>query len=726
MKNIFRIFKNDVSRIRSNVIAMIVIMGITVIPTLYAWFNIAASWDPYGNTGNLKIAVASLDEGYDSELINVNLNLGDQILDTLKENDNFNWVFTEADDASSGVKSGKYFAALVIPEDFSRNLMSIFSKDVVHPTITYYENEKSNAIAPIVTTKGANAVQQQVNETFLDTISKTALEALQLVNTASKEAGDESIIDNLASSLSQISTNLGNAADTVQSFSDMTQAGALMLDTTTEFLQQSGSGTKNSIAAIDKAGDGIDSLNSALSGTTSTISDALAQNAEFYTAVSDAVGKALNSYTDDAAASAKALYTVSDRVQRIIDKYTEIENSLTAIGDEFPDLTILNSAIKDINNLIDTAIDRQTAIKNKIEDAASKVTDATADASTLKKEIDDLISQTTSSVSAVKNTYEKNVKSNLDDLADSLTNTGDSVSSLLTQLNSSVKDISKVTDSASSDLTDVQNVLDDSVKLLNEASDKLSTVSKRITEEGSLDALTDLLQESPEDMAAFIASPVKLHENQIYPIENYGSAMAPFYSTLAIWVGAVVMAAMLKVNVSESTKEKLFHPMEHQLYLGRMILLICIGILQSALICLGDLYFLGIQCEHPFLFVVTGCFSSLVYVNIIYALTVSFGDIGKAVAVVLMVMQVAGSGGTFPIECAPKFFQAVYPMLPFVHSMNAMRECIAGFYDNYYMVEMGKMALYLVPSLLLGLLLRKPIIKLNNAFIEKLESTKLI
>ena len=120
--------------------------------------------------------------------------------------------------------------------------------------------------------------------------------------------------------------------------------------------------------------------------------------------------------------------------------------------------------------------------------------------------------------------------------------------------------------------------------------------------------------------------------------------------------------------------------MEHQLYLGRMILLICIGILQSALICLGDLYFLGIQCEHPFLFVVTGCFSSLVYVNIIYALTVSFGDIGKAVAVVLMVMQVAGSGGTFPIECAPKFFQAVYPMLPFVHSMNAMRECIAVFF----------------------------------------------
>ena len=96
---------------------MIVIMGILVIPTLYAWFNIAASWDPYGSTDGLKIAVASEDAGYTSELINVDLNLGDDVIKALKENDNFNWVFTDADDAADGVKSGKYYASLVIPED---------------------------------------------------------------------------------------------------------------------------------------------------------------------------------------------------------------------------------------------------------------------------------------------------------------------------------------------------------------------------------------------------------------------------------------------------------------------------------------------------------------------------------------------------------------------------------------------------------------------------------
>lgn len=234
------------------------------------------------------------------------------------------------------------------------------------------------------------------------------------------------------------------------------------------------------------------------------------------------------------------------------------------------------------------------------------------------------------------------------------------------------------------------------------------------------------MSESPETISSFLASPVKLKEIKLYGIENYGSAVAPFYSTLAIWVGGVIMAAMLKTAVSQTTMDKLKNPKQRHLYLGRMVLFLLLGLFQSGLICLGDLYFLGIQCKHPLLFLLAGWFTSMVYVNIIYALSVSFGDIGKAICVVLMVMQVAGSGGTFPIQVAPEFFQKVYPLLPFTHSMNAMRECIAGFYGNNYWQEMGMLALFLIPSLLLGLLLRKPVIQLNNAFMEKLESTHVI
>ena len=713
-------------KIHKNVIAMIVIMGITVIPTLYAWFNISASWDPYGNTGELKLAVASDDEGYTGELIAVKINMGDQILSSLHKNKQFNWVFTDSKTAQKGVKSGKYYAAIVIPKDFSQKMMSVFSSNTEHPDLTYYQNEKENAIAPIITGKGATAVQKQINETFIETIAQTALDAFQIVSSAAQEAGDDSMVDHLIDNLNQMGTDLGSAAGTVQSLSDMTDSAITMLNTTTEFLQESGSGTKSSVSSLENSD--LSSLTSLVSGTTKTISDALTQNASFYTAVSDAVDKALDSYNSDAQAASNALTSVSSRVQTVIDEYTKLSDALTAIANEHPELTILNDAVTSINQKIQLAIDRQTAIRDKINAAAEALPAATANASELKSELDTLIAQATSSVTEVKTTYENNVKGNLDSLSANLDSTTGSISSMLGDLDKSIQNIAGVTGSASDGLTGLQKTLSNSAELLNEASGKLTSLAATLSSEDSKDlsAVTNLLSEDPETIASFLSSPVKLDEKKIYPIENYGSAMAPFYSTLAIWVGAVVMAAMLKVTVADSTKKKLFHPKEHQLYIGRILLLIIIGFMQSVLICLGDLFFLGIQCKHPVMFVLTGMFTSFVYVNLIYALTVSFGDIGKAIAVVLMVMQVAGSGGTFPIQCAPKFFQVVYPLLPFTHSMNAMRECIAGFYRTTYATELGKLAIFLVPSLLLGLLLRKPIIKMNDAFMEKLESTHLI
>ena len=153
MKNIWKIFQRDLQQIQKNVIAMIVIIGITVVPCLYAWFNIAASWDPYENTGNLKVAVASVDEGYEGGIIPVQLTLGDQVLSALRENTQLEWVFTTKSKAMKGVKSGKYYAAIVIPDDFSNSLLSVLSGEIKDPKLDYYINEKKNAIAPKITDK---------------------------------------------------------------------------------------------------------------------------------------------------------------------------------------------------------------------------------------------------------------------------------------------------------------------------------------------------------------------------------------------------------------------------------------------------------------------------------------------------------------------------------------------------------------------------------------------
>ena len=725
MKNIIRIARNDIHNIRKNVIALIVIFGITIVPSLYAWFNIAASWDPYKNTGNLKVAVASLDKGYDGELLPVRLNLGNDIISSLRENTQLHWIFTDAKDASNGVRSGKYYASVVISETFSKDMMSLFSSETTHPTITYCINEKENAIAPKVTEKGADAIRQEINETFTETISKTALDAFRFVADVSAEKGDASLAENLSASLAEISADLDSASGTVQAFSDMTDAASLMLDTTSVIFSHTGDGTKTSLGALTDAGNGIASLSSALSGTTDAVSQALSDGETYYSSVSSTIQTALDAYSTDADAAFTSLNAVSNRIQTVIDGYTSLADSLTAIKNANPNLSLV---IDPILKQISTAVEHQTNLKAELDNAGIKITGAVQNADSLKTEIDGLIKESLTSTSEVKDSYEATVKNQLENLAGSLGSTGSSVSALLTQLNEGASDLTDITNSASDDLALIHTSLSDSSTLLSNVSEQLSSASEALLNPNrdGLSVLTDLLAQKPEAIAAFLASPVSLSEHPVYPIENYGSAMAPFYSTLAMWVGGVVLAAMLKVNVSGKALTGVFNPKPHETYIGRSLLFIAIGLLQSSLICLGDLFYLNIQCQHPVYFLFAGCFTSIVYVIIIYALTVSFGDIGKAVCVVLLVMQVAGSGGTFPIEVAPDFFQKVYPLLPFTHSMNAMRECIAGFYSTVYWKELGTLALFLIPALLLGLLLRKPVIRLNDAFTEKLESTKLI
>ena len=263
------------------------------------------------------------------------------------------------------------------------------------------------------------------------------------------------------------------------------------------------------------------------------------------------------------------------------------------------------------------------------------------------------------------------------------------------------------------------------------SANKIKKITDKLTEakdNGDYADLEHMIYDNKSGVSAFLSAPVELNTKKIYPIDNYGSSMAPFYSTLSIWIGGIVLVAMLKVTVSEESIKKmgLKNVKIHEIYLGRWIIFLILGLLQSTLIALGDLYYLGIQCAHTFLFLFGCWFSSIVYVTISYTLTVSFGDIGKAGSVVLLVMQVAGTGGTFPIECAPKFFRAVYPLLPFTHSMAALRESVGGCYGNDYWIDLAKLGIFLVIALFMGLVLRKPIIRMNEAFTEQLEETKII
>lgn len=726
MKNVWKIFQRDMMRVRNNVIALVVIIGISVVPCLYAWFNIAASWDPYSNTGNLKVAVASADEGYEGSLIPIEINIGDKVLSALRENTQMEWVFTTEEKATSGVKSGKYYAAIVIPKDFSNKMMSVFSEKVEKPEITYYSNAKENAIAPKVTDKGAGAVQRQVNEVFIETVSDTTLTVLQAVSNMTQASGAETIVDNLNTNLNQIAGDLTASAGLLESFSDMTGSAQKLLSSTTEFLQTVQQQTKESRQTFQETSKTFSGLDDSMDAAADSVGTALKSAENVYDQMDQVISGAFSDESADAQQIASTLDTLAGQVGNVVTAYTSVRDSVAAVADKYPETSPLVDAIV---VRMDTSIQQQKNLQSKLQDSAKGLRDATTDLGTARSELKDLAAKNRENMSGVSASYKSSVQKALNQLSASLTSSKQEISSLLSQLDQSANGIYKLTDTADSDLSEIQKVLGDSGELLAEASDRIADTTAKLDEmetSGDFSELEALISGDKSAISTFLAAPVSLDTHKIYEIANYGSSMAPFYSVLSIWIGGIVLVAMLKVNVSENCTKGLKNVKLHQIYFGRFITFMIVGLFQSTLIALGDLLYLGIQCEHPFLFLLGCWFSSLVFVNIIYTLTVSLGDIGKAVSVILLVVQVAGTGGTFPIEVAPSFFRAVYPLLPFTHSMAALRETVGGMYGMNYWIDLGKLAIFLGISLIVGLVLRKPIIKANDAFTEKLEETKLM
>lgn len=732
MKNILQIFLRDIRKIKNNTIALIIMVGILVVPTLYAWFNIGGSWDPYENTSDIQIAVASDDAGYKGELLAIDINLGDRILTYFHENDSMDWVFTDSEEAIEGAKSGKYYAAIVVPESFSEDMMTLFSvnKELKNPALEYYTNGKKNAIASIVTEKKADAVKGEVSEKFVKAISKAALEAMQTVVNVADEADQSDLVDNLIDNLNDISADLVAAGGTVEAFESMASATQTMLSTTSTFLKDTQNRSDGDLDSLGEIEGSINNVKDAMDGTTDQLNDALKSSAALYQQMATAVQQGIQAAaaSDDMTALKNTVSELNSQLDASITSYSDSVTQLTAAANSLTAAMGTDAGLNDVAKDLNNTIILMKSIKSAIAQVSASVGTMTTDAATAQKELDELVAKLAANGSSIQKDYEDNVKKDLEDLASSVSTADSKVSSLLDSMDEGLDGIYSLSDSTGSDLSKLQSTLRTSKTLLEKGATDLTDLATRLQNEkdrDSLDTIDSLLDEDLDVVGTFISTPVELTTEHVYEVENYGSAMAPFYTTLAIWVGGVVMAAMLKAGVKEKELIGLTNVKNYQKYLGRYLLFLILGLLQATLICLGDLYFLGIQCKSSLLFLLAGWVTSLVYVNLIYTLCISFGDIGKAVSVVLMVLQVAGTGGNFPIELAPAFFQKLYHALPFVYSMNAMRECVAGFYGNYYWNQLGILLLYLIPSLILGLLLRMPIIRLNEHFEEKLESTKL-
>lgn len=720
MKKSFQIFKRDIGRLSKNIVALIVVIGVCIIPSLYAWFNIAANKDPYGNTANIKIAVANNDAGTENDMLG-NLDVGGQIVDTLKENDSLGWVFVSEDKAISGVKSGEYYAAIVIPDNFSESMVSFLSGKIEQPEFEYYLNEKKNAIAPKITDTGANTIQQQVNTEFVSAAAGTVADILN-----GSVSGIGTKLDDVQN---DISTKISTVSDNLKEYEKALDSFNKTVDSSNKLIEKS----KKSMAIVKSdANSGVNSIKNGTDSLTLVRNDI----ADFANDLGAGISKAQNSLAKVNTKSGINLGKISSKtesihgqfqemitsVESIIDKNSEMLTTLKEINKKYPSDSLTN-----LINELDSQNSKYKTILQKLRTGSDSINDATTTSVKAVESISKIIEKNTKDIHSSKVTVENGIMTGLNTSLDTFSNIQGTLSGIL-------KGVGPATDNVVTLMDQLENSLDSAKKALSSTGSSIKKVQERL-DKANVDIsvvktskiyekLKDMTNLDSDKVASFMSSPVKLKTETFYSVENYGTAMTPFYTNLAIWVGGIVLIAIFKMEVDKSEKIKNFTPT--QAYFGRWMLFILVGFVQALIICLGDIFILKIKCQHPVLFVVAGLVAAFVYVNLIYALSLTFKHIGKAVSVILVILQIPGSAGTYPIEMTPGFFQAIHPLLPFTYGINAMREAIAGTYGHYYVKNLVILLIYVPIALFIGLVLRRLLLNLNSLFDKKLEQTGLM
>ena len=687
MRNIWTVFKTDIRTLSKCFFACVVVVAIALLPSLYAWLNIYSNWDPYGNTGGISIAVASLDEGYTDE-DGTYENKGDDVVADLREATSINWVIVDTEEAAKGgVESGDYYAAVVIDREFSRNMFRMLTDWTGKPAITYYENAKKNAVATKITDTAVETLKRSISENYLEVVIDGIMEQSNLL------AADLTADDPEAA-----------VKGVLYQAQDLLHACGRMMDA---FEAAGGSGVSESSAAALEAA--VANINKNLPDGAQLQQTAAEIQMQLNTALArveralDRLNSAIENAPDQKETQQKLL-DAADTMDKTADALETWAAGLEASGTE-AGKTQAEAA-------------RQTAAECRKTAKQLRALAESPDSADLLADCDALVKSIRTMVDKIPVTS-KALQKELDTVAGQVADTMEGMAALAGD--------AKAMKTA---LAETADAVGDTMALLRPATEKLltsleSTIDdlEGLTTDEYMDTLVNILGGDPAVYGQYFPEMVQTSVNAVYPIANYGSAMTPFYTVLAIWVGGVILSSLIKIH---ARTEGLIDPKPAELYFGRYLFFFVLSQIQAAVIVTGDLYILKVQCLHPGMLYLTGALTAFTFSLLIYSLAISFGDVGKAIVVVIMVMQIAGSSGTFPIELLPAIYQKIYRFFPFPYAIDAMRECICGMYGNYYWQQIGFLLLFAAAALLIGLLVRRPFMGLNHFMEEKLEETELL
>ena len=880
MKNIWGIFCRDIEKLTESVVPVIVIIGLCLVPCLYAWFNIMSNADPYGpaSTSNIKVVVATEDKG--SELMGLELNIGEMVIDGIKGNDQMGWCFVDTrEEAMDGLYAGDYYAALIVPKDFTKNFLSILDGDLVHPEVEYYENEKKNAIAPKITNKAKTAVQEQINSTIVSKVADSLKTISSIFNALGLDSDD--IADGLTEKMDSACEKLDTMRKLMRSVKvlaadtqNLLEVGAITLDDAGQVMIDGGAvshqagitaGTiydssvtseqnilnalndidqnladtinlfgawagdpqfaDNVAGYLDSASDALyyaeslgadlssvdfgivqDNISSMRSLLNNTTDDAFSQE---YLNYSGPTVTALNTYSADANAAANAIanaLTYANAVYNDLASGIDPSADFTALGNELSmantytdmsyelslyDTAVIeynagspSSAMSYINDLslmldskysliseaagyIDSAYNDVAAAQQLVYDYQDKRAFYDQTLVMIQANIDALVSLK-AVAPATSQAQIDNIIASLETLRKNVADSGDPANadsfiaqaneirqqlreaalSLNSNVNGMIQDAAQQTQETMASMEELmiagadgavsladtmqrfagamassQLTIDEAIELSDQVYDYVKSVAddvRRMVNSEAFHQMMDVLENNPDGLADYLVSPVDMRTVIVYEIADYGSAMSPYYIMLALFVGSLLSVAMIKPLVPYP---EFANVPQIQKYFGRLLLFLFIGMFQALVTSLGCLFYVKIQCLSPFLFVLGCMIISLNFMMMNYSFSYALDNIGLAASVIIMVIQVAGSGGSYPIHVLPQIFQDLYAFMPFHYGMDLVRECVGGFYQGTYLKCVLILLLMCVIFFIIGITLYYPAKKLNEIIAKSKEAS---
>lgn len=686
MKGIFKVYTKDIKSISANIFALIVIIGLTILPALYAWFNIKSSWNPYGNLSKISIAIVNQDKG--AKILDKNINIGKIAVDNLKENKTLDFNFVSKEEADKGLELGKYYASIEITKDFSENIMSVLDTTPKKPQLIYRVNEKRNAVAPKITEKSATLLQQEISKNFIEEVSKATFTGLNkldveiesqlpiiakfekvLLDVDSKTGEIKSAINNLYSGGEKSKDVVKNIKEEIPKINTAIDNGIELLKTTSSFIE-------NSVNSIEQAVPTIKSDISFIKNSSDNLNELL--NANDVESSSDLF--------------LEKIRFIKQKEEIVLGRVNDILNFLDKINKN-SNLNKLYSKLTTIKEKIQSNINTLSDIEKKINAGEEVSKD-------LIIKVKDTLSFISKEGSTVLNNMDTVYKKGFDDAT--------------TKLKSVISSANNVLNSAKKDMPKVKSILDDTSKGLDKGVDILSFVKDNMNDaekvihttadkirslngDEKLKEALSLLKTDAKKESAFLSDPVELIQERVYPVPNYGSAMSPFFTTLSLWVGGLILVSVLTTEVYSDESIGKF-----SMYIGKMLIFLTIGILQALVVTLGDIYILGTYNYSRIMFIFSGMFISIIFVSIIYTLVYVLGNVGKALGVILLVLQISSSGGTFPVEVTPQFFKTINPFMPFTYAIGLMREAVAGYVISSVVRDICILLTYLIVFTLIG------------------------